>query len=30
VREACARILAIGPRQLDDKLDELLAVRAAA
>lgn len=29
-RETCARILALHPRQLDDKLDELLAVRAAA
>jgi HD-like signal output (HDOD) protein len=29
-REACARILAVPARHLDDKLDELLAVRAAA
>ena len=29
-REICGRILAVHPRQLDDKLDELLAVRAAA
>jgi HD-like signal output (HDOD) protein len=29
-RESCARILAVHPRQLDTKLDELLAVRAAA
>lgn len=29
-REACARVLAVNPRHLDDKLDEMLAVRAAA
>jgi HD-like signal output (HDOD) protein len=29
-REACARVLAVHERQIDDKLDELLAVRAAA
>jgi HD-like signal output (HDOD) protein len=29
-REICGRILAVHPRQLDDKLDEMLAVRAAA
>jgi HD-like signal output (HDOD) protein len=29
-REICGRILAVHPRQLDGKLDEMLAVRAAA
>jgi hypothetical protein len=29
-REICSRILAVDARQLDQKLDELLSVKAAA